>query len=128
MEKITKWAFSLVLPAGGVADVGMPKLRGDRELVISLRYPKSSNKQNLQPDVEIHRKGSSLYPGHEEHRQCARMCYPRWVDDALAAVLLAEKDDRGKQVVMFAASIGRKGHELVGSQCVDGHEVIGLSD
>jgi hypothetical protein len=50
------------------------------------------------------------------------MCYPRWVDDALAAALLAEKDGRGKQVVMFAASIGRKGHELVGSQCVDAPE------
>jgi hypothetical protein len=144
VRTIKKWALSLVLPAGDVAVSGMPKLEGNRELVIiSLQYPKSTQK-HVQPDVGIHRKGACLLPGHEGHRQCARMCYPRWVDDALAAALLAEKDDRGKQVVMFAASIGRKGHELVGSQCVDGpdrsghelvgsqcvdgHEVIDLSD
>jgi hypothetical protein len=127
---IRKWALSLVLPASSVAGVGTSKLKSDRELVISLQYPKSGTNKHVQPDIEIHRKGSCLLPSHEEHRQCARMCYPRWVDDALAAALLAEKEDRGKQVVLFAVSIGRKGHELIGSQCVDevekkGHELVG---
>ena len=126
---IRNWALSLVLPASSVAGVGTSKLKSDRELVISLQYPKSGTNKHVQPDIEIHRKGSCLLPSHEEHRQCARMCYPRWVDDALAAAVLAEKEDRGKQVVLFAASIGRKGHELVGSQCVEserkGHELVG---
>jgi hypothetical protein len=128
---IRKWALSLVLPASSVADVGTHELKSSRELILSLQYPKSGTKNHVeQPEIEIHRKGSCLLPGHEEHRQCARMCYPRWVDDALFAAFLAEKDDRGKQVVLFAASIGRKGHELVGSQCVDeaerkGNELVG---
>jgi hypothetical protein len=127
---IRKWALSLVLPASGVASVGTSKLNSDREVILSLQYPKSGTNKHVQPDIEIHRKGACLLPGHEEHRPCAQMCYPRWVDDALAAAFLAEREDRGKQVLLFAASIGRKGHGLVGSQCVDeaerkGHELVG---
>jgi len=119
---IRKWALSLVLPASGVTSVGTSKLNSDRELILGLQYPKSGTNTHVQPDIEIHRKGACLLPSHEEHRQCVRVRYPRWVDDALAAAFLADKEDRGKQVLLFAASIGRKGHELVGSQCVDAAE------
>jgi hypothetical protein len=117
---IKKWALSLVLPAHDIANVGTPKPKSNRELVISLKYPKSGNKKHVQPDVEIHRQSSCLLPSHEEHRQCLKMtCYPRWVDDALAAAALADEDNRGKQVVLFAVSIEKKGRELLGSRCVD---------
>lgn len=126
---IKRWALSLVLPAHDVLNVGTPKLNNNRELVISLRYPKSGTKKHVQPDVEIHRQGACLLPSHEEHRRCARMmCYPRWVDDALAAALLAEKDDRGKQVTLFFASIEKKGRELLGCRCVDEIEIVNLED
>jgi hypothetical protein len=129
LATIKKWALSLVLPAGGIADVGTPKLKNHRELVISLKYPKAGTKKHVQPDVEIHRQGSCLLRGHEEYRRCVkRMCYPKWVDDALAAALLAEKGDRGKQVTLFAASIEKKGRELVGVRCVDEAEMVVLDD
>jgi hypothetical protein len=128
MGAINKWAFSLVLPAGDVPNAGMPTLKISRELVISLQYPKSGTKKHVQPEVEIHRQGSCLLPSHEEYPQCARLCYPRWVDDALAAALLTEKDDRGKQVMQFAASVEGKGHELVGSQCLDATEIVDVED
>ena len=120
MGTIKKWALSLVLPAHDVTGAGAPKLKSNQELVISLQYPKSGTKKHAQPDVEIHRQGSCLLPSHEEYRQCMKMtCYPRWVDDALAAAALAEEDNRGKQVVLFAVSIEKKGRELLGSRCVD---------
>jgi hypothetical protein len=129
MGTIKKWALSLVLPAGGEASVGMSKLKSDREILISLKYPKSGTKKDVQPDVEIHRQGACLLPGHKEYRQCVkRTCYPIWVDDALAAAFVAEKEDRGKQVTLFAASIEKKGRELVGSRCLDADEIVNLED
>jgi hypothetical protein len=126
---IMKWALSLVLPPGGDASVGMSKLKSDREILISLKYPKAGTKKHVQPDVEIHRQGACLLRGHEEYRECVkRMCYPQWVDDSLAAAFLAEKEDRGKQVTLFAASIEKKGRVLVGAQCLDADEIVNLED
>ena len=125
---IAKWALSLAIPAGDAADPGMPKQKNDREVLISIQYPTAEPEKHGQPEVEIHRQGFCLLPSHEEYRRCVRMCYPRWVDDALAAAFLAERHDRGKQVILFAACIERKGHELVESRCVHADELVGLED
>lgn len=121
---IKKWALSVVVPAGDVAGTGTARAKNDREVLISLQYPKSGTKKQVQPEVEIHRQGSCLLPRHEEYRQCVRMCYPCWVDDALAAAFLAEKEDRGKQVMLFAATVEKKGYELVESRCVQRNERV----
>jgi hypothetical protein len=52
------------------------------------------------------------------------MCYPGWLDNAVAAAVLAESQDRGKQILMIAKDVEKRGGELVGSRCED--DVVGL--
>jgi len=125
---IRKWVLSLMLPAREVAGAGMPRLKSGGEVLISLQYPKSGTKDHQHPELEIHRQGTCLLPSHDKYRQCVRMCYPLWLDDAMAAAFLVEKDNRGKQVIHFAASIKRKVHELAECLCMETAEVMVVED
>jgi hypothetical protein len=47
------------------------------------------------------------------------VCYPGWLDDVVAAAALAEGQDRGKQILMIARDVEKRGGELVDSRCED---------
>ena len=117
---IRKWAFSLAPPARDL-QVGGPDLGGNREAIISICYPKprSANGEATRPEIEIHRQAFCLLKSHELFYPCICMCYPAWLDDAVAAAVLAEGQNRGKQISMVAKDVMKIGDELVGSRCED---------
>lgn len=47
------------------------------------------------------------------------MSYPAWLDDVVAAAVLAEGQDRGKQILMIAKDVEKRGGELLDSRCED---------
>lgn len=59
-------------------------------------------------------------PEHAGNREViVSICYPTWLDNAVAAAVLAEGQYRGKQILMIAKDIKKRGGELVGSRCED---------
>jgi len=119
-KTIRKWAFSLAPPARD-PQVGGQDLGGNREAIISICYPKpgSANGQATRPEIEIHRQAFCLLKSHELFHPCISMGHPAWLDDAVAAAVLAEERDRGKQILMIAKDVGKRGDELVDSRCED---------
>jgi hypothetical protein len=118
---IRKWAFSLAPPPARDLQVGIQDLGVNREAIVSICYPKpgSANGQVTRPEVEIHRQAFCLLKSHELFQPCVFMCYPAWLDDAVAAAVLAEGQDRGKQILMIAKDVGKRGGELLDSRCED---------
>jgi len=122
---IRKWAFSLAPPARDLR-VGTPDHGGHREAIISICYPKpgSASGQATRPGIEIYRQAFCLLKSHELFHPCISMGRPAWLDDAVAAAVLAEERDRGKQILMIAKDIGKRGGELLDSRCEE--EVVEL--
>jgi hypothetical protein len=122
---IRKWALSRAPPLRNLqADIPGPAQ--NREVIVSIRYPTpgSANGQATRPEIEIHRQAFCLLKSHELFQPCISMCYPGWLDNAVAAAVLAESQDRGKQILMIAKDVEKRGGELVGSRCED--DVVGL--
>jgi hypothetical protein len=118
---IKKWALSWAPPPIRDVRVGGPEHAGNREVIVSICYPKpgSANAQAIRPDIEIHRQAFCLLKSHELFQPCVCMCYPAWLDNAVAAAVLAGGQDRGKQILMIAKDAEKRGGELVGSRCED---------
>lgn len=117
---IRKWALSWAPPLKDLRSGG-PEHAGNLEVMVSICYPKlgSGNEQATWPEIEIHRQAFCLLESHEQFRPCVCMCYPSWLDSAVAAAVLAEGQDRGEQIVMIARDVEKRGGELVGSRCED---------
>ena len=118
---IRKWALSWAPPPLRDPHVGVPGHAGNREVIVSICYPKagSANEQAIRPEVEIHRQAFCLLKSHELFSPCVCMCYPSWLDNAVAAAVLAGRQDRGKQILMIAKDVEKRGGHLVGSRCED---------
>lgn len=119
IEMVRKWAFSWAAPATFPADQGAGGSTAGQEIIVSLHFPKPGVGSDARPEIAIHREASCLLPGHENFLRCVWVCYPSWLDDAVAASILKEKQERGKQIMLIAGEIGKRGAELVGSRCVD---------
>lgn len=117
---IRKWALSWAPPLRDLR-VGGLEHAGSREVIVSICYPKpgSANERTTRPEIEIHRQAFCLLVSHELFHPCICMCYPTWLDNAVAAAVLAEGQDRGKQVLMIAEDVEKRGGDLVGSRCED---------
>ncbi|GAB7324564.1 hypothetical protein MBLNU13_g08463t1 [Cladosporium sp. NU13] len=117
---ISKWALSWAPPTRDLR-VGVPGHAGNREVIVSICYPqaKSANEKAARPKIEIHRQAFCLLKSHELFQPCICMCYPAWLDDAVSAAVLAEGQNRGKQILMIAKDVEKRGGELVGSRCED---------
>ena len=116
---IRKWAFTW---APLVRDVRLDiEHGGSREVIVSICYPKpeKGNGQIIRPEIEIHRQAFCLLKGHELFHPCVCTRNPAWLDDAVIGAILAEAQNRGKQILMIAKGVGKKGAELVGSRCED---------
>jgi hypothetical protein len=123
VQTIRKWALSWAPPAAEIRS-GTDGAE-DREVIVSICYPKpaaSASGQAVRPVVEIHRQAFCLLGSHELYGSCVGRCYPQWLNDAVAAAVLAEVEDRGKQIVLVAKDVERRGVELVGSRC--GSEIV----
>jgi len=113
---IRQWALSWAPPfRPGFANAG------NRDVIVSICYPNpgSTTGQDSQPTIEIHRQAFCLLRSHELHRPCVCMCYPTWLNDAVAAAVLAEGEDRGKQILMVAKVVEKRGVELMENWCKD---------
>ena len=117
---IRKWALSWAPPLRDL-QVGGPDHAGNREVIVSICYPKpgSANEHATRPEIELHRQAFCLLKSHELFHPCICMCYPSWLDDAVAAAVLAEGQGLGKQILMIAKDVEKRGAELVGSRCED---------
>jgi hypothetical protein len=113
---IRKWAFSWAPPLKPGLDN-----TGTREVIISICYhkPGSASGQATQPAIEVHRQAFCLLESHELYQPCVCMCYPEWLNDAVAAAVLAERQNRGKHILMVAKVVEKRGVELIGSRCED---------
>lgn len=119
VQTIGNWAFSWAPP---LTDVGAGAGEsGDREVIVSIRYPMpaSADRRDVQPEVEIHQQAFCLLESHKLFNPCLRRCYPRWLDDTVAAAVLAGGSDRGQQMMLIANDVEKRGGELVGSRCGD---------
>ena len=118
---IRKWALSWAPPPIRDVRVGGPEHAGNREVIVSICYPKPgpANEQTARPEIEIHRQAFCLLKSHGLFHPCIRICYPAWLDNAVAAAVLAGGQDRGKQILMVAKDVEKRGGELVGSRCED---------
>ncbi|KAM0704475.1 hypothetical protein Q7P35_008709 [Cladosporium inversicolor] len=117
---IRKWALSWAPPPVKDLQAGVRGHTGNREFIVSICYPKpGEGEQATQPEIEIHRQAFCLLKSHELFHPCISMCYPSWLDDAVAAAVLTEGQDRGKQILMIAKDVEKRGGELVGSRCED---------
>jgi hypothetical protein len=125
VQTIRKWALWWAPPAAEVrSGAGGAE---DKEVIVSICYPKaaaSESGQAVQPDIEIHREAFCLLESHELYGSCVGRCHPQWLDDTMAAAVLAEVEDRGKQIVLVAKDVEQRGGELVGSRCVS--EIVDL--
>jgi outer membrane biosynthesis protein TonB len=123
VQTIRKWALWWAPPAADVrSGAGGAE---DREVIVSICYPKaaaSASGQTVQPGIEIHRQAFCLLESHELYGSCVGKCHPQWLDDTVAAAVLAEAEDRGKQIVLVAKEVVQRGEELVDSRC--GSEIV----
>lgn len=120
LRTIRKWALSWAPPPVRDLQGGIHGHAGDREVIVSICYPKpGEGEQATRPEIAIHRQAFCLLKSHELFHPCISMCYPSWLDDAVAAAVLAEGQDRGKQILMTAKDVEKRGSELVGSRCED---------
>lgn len=124
-ETIKKWALSWAPPLRDLR-VEIPGHAENREVIVSIRFPNpgSAIGQATRPDIEIHRQAFCLLKSHELFQPCISMCYPGWLGNAVAAAVLAEGQDRGKQILMIAKDVEKRGGDLVGSRCED--EIVEL--
>jgi hypothetical protein len=122
---INKWALSRAPPPKDLRG-GKPGHAENREVIVSICYPKpgSANGQATRPEIEIHRQAFCLLKSHELFHPCISMCYPGWLDNAVAAAVLVGAEDRGKQILMIAKDVEKRGGELVGSRCEDDVEEL----
>jgi hypothetical protein len=115
---VRKWALSWAPPLRNL-QAGTPGRAENREVIVSIRYPRpgSTEGQATRPEIEIHRQAFCLLKSHELFQHCISMCYPGWLDNAVAAAILPEGQDRGKQILMIAKDVEKRGGDLVGSRC-----------
>jgi hypothetical protein len=125
VQTIRKWALWWAPPAADVrSGAGGAE---EREVIVSICYPKAAASESghaVQPVVEIHRQAFCLLESHELYGACVGKCRPQWLDDTVAAAVLAEAEDRGKQIVIVAKDVEQRGGELVGSRCGSGSEIV----
>jgi hypothetical protein len=122
VETIKNWALSWAPPINRDLRVGLPGHAENREVIVSICFPKpgSVNEQATRPEIVIHRQAFCLLKSHELFQPCISMCYPAWLDNAVAAAVLAEGQDRGKQILMIAKDVEKRGGELTGGKSMRG--------